>query len=71
MRRKNMRVGFCRSAAGLDYSKHKAWHQELELYKSARMQGVQPRGTQTHQIRAALDASDRAGQAYDASKDVI
>lgn len=63
-----MRVGFCRDAAGLDYSRHKAWHRELDFYKSARMQGVKPAGTQTHQIRAALDASDRAGQAFDASK---
>lgn len=71
MRRKGLRIGFCRSAAGLDYSTHKAWHRELDFYKDARTQGVQPAGTRTHQIRAALDASDRSGQAYDASKDVV
>lgn len=68
MRRKGLRIGFCRSAAGRDYTHDKAWHKELDLYKSARSQGVQPAGTKTHQVRHALDMSDRAGTAYDASK---
>lgn len=68
IRAKGLRVGFCRDAAGLDYSKHKAWNSELDLYASARRQGIQPAGTQTHQIREALDRSDSTGRAFDAGQ---
>lgn len=67
VRRKGLRIGFCRSAAGYDKTAEKAWHRELDFYKSARKQGVQPAGTKTAQIRHALDVSDRTGTAYDAS----
>jgi len=45
----------------------KKWNGELDAYASARSQGVQPAGTQRHQIEAALKASETIGRAYDAS----
>ena len=46
----------------------KKWNNELDAYASARAQGIQPAGTQMHQIRAAIDASETIGRAYDAGK---
>ena len=43
----------------------KKWNSELEAYRSARAQGIQPNGTKRKQIEAAHDASDRLGAAYD------
>lgn len=68
MRRKNFRVGFCREAAGLDYTHHRNTVKELAAYKSARDQGVQPDGTRLAQTHKALDASDATGKAYGVDK---
>ena len=62
----NVKVGYCRSAAGFDASREKAWQKELSYYKSARAQGIQPEGTSTAQIRRAVEASNKVGKAYDA-----
>jgi hypothetical protein len=43
----------------------KKWNSELEAYRSARAQGIQPNGTNRKQIEAAHDASERLGSAYD------
>lgn len=43
---------------------NKKWDKELELYRSARAQGVQPDGTSTKKIQKALDISDKTGVAY-------
>lgn len=40
---------------------------ELEAYRNARLQGIQPAGTRLHQVEAAVKASDRLGRAYDAA----
>jgi hypothetical protein len=42
----------------------KRWDKELELYRSARKQGIQPDGTTTAKVQQALDASDKTGKAY-------
>jgi hypothetical protein len=42
----------------------KKWDKELDLYRSARAQGIQPEGTTTSKIRKALDVSDKTGYAY-------
>lgn len=68
MRAKNVRVGYCRSSIGHDLSTQKRWDAELDLYAAAKRQGVQPDGTSTAQIRAALDASEAAGRAYNAEQ---
>jgi hypothetical protein len=67
LRAKNLRIGYCKSHVGIDYTRQKQWDQELSLYRDARDQGVQPAGTQTHQTRLALDVSDKSGKAFDAS----
>ena len=43
----------------------KKWNSELEAYRSARAQGIQPNGTKRKEIEAAHDASERLGSAYD------
>ena len=45
----------------------KKWDKELDLYRSARKQGIQPAGTSTKQIQKALDDSNKVGKAYDAN----
>lgn len=47
--------------------RQKKWDKELDLYRSARAQGIQPDSTRTPDIQRALDASDQSGKAYDAS----
>lgn len=49
-----------------DATAEKHWQKELNAYKDARAQGIQPAGTTMPKIRAAVEASDRAGKAYDA-----
>jgi hypothetical protein len=43
----------------------KKWNSELEAYRSARAQGIQPNGTKRKQIEAAHNASEKLGTAYD------
>lgn len=65
LRSKAIRVEGCRDATGgQDRSTQKRWDAELNLYRSAVAQGIQPDGTSTAKVRRALDLSDRAGRAY-------
>lgn len=68
MRAKNIRIGYCRSAAGLDLTAEKDNARELDAYAAARRQGVQPAGTHYGQINFAMDQSERSGQPWDASQ---
>lgn len=43
---------------------NKKWDNEMNLYAKARAQGIQPDGTSSAKVRAALDASDKVGVAY-------
>jgi hypothetical protein len=43
---------------------NKKWNNELDLYKQARSQGIQPDGTTTAKVRQAMDVSDKTGHAY-------
>ena len=45
----------------------KKWDAELNLYRSARKQGIQPAGTSTKQVQKAIDDSNKVGKAYDAN----
>jgi len=45
----------------------KKWTAELNLYKSARNQGIQPAGTSTKQVQKAIDDSNKVGKAFDAN----
>ena len=44
----------------------RAWDKELYAYEDARKQGIQPAGTSMQAIRAAHEASDKLGAAYNA-----
>jgi hypothetical protein len=44
----------------------KSWESELQAYRDARAQGIQPAGTTRKHIQQAYDASDKLGKAYDA-----
>jgi hypothetical protein len=48
---------------------NKKWNGELDAYRSARAQGIQPAGTSMAHIKAAVEASDVMGRAFDADTD--
>ena len=66
LRAASLRVGWAKSAKGLDYTAEKRNEAELQAYRDARKAGVQPAGTRTPQIREAMELSAKAGAAYDA-----
>jgi hypothetical protein len=43
------------------------WDKELEAYRSARAQGIQPAGTSMKKVNEAVQISEQAGKAFDAS----
>lgn len=57
-RASNIRVG------QVDATAERKWDAELNAYADARRQGVQPMGTKMHQVRAAMDTSERIGKAF-------
>lgn len=46
---------------------NKKWHGELDAYREARDQGIQPEGTSMDAIQKAVEASEAMGKAYDAN----
>jgi len=44
----------------------KKWNSELQAYRDARAQGIQPAGTTMHHVEAAHKASEILGKAYNA-----
>jgi len=64
LRDKNIRVGWSRSAAGLDLSAEKSVQRELAKYRDARRQGIQPDTTRTRDIERAVRISNETGSAY-------
>lgn len=63
-RASNISIGAGESAPG-QYTA-KSWDKELDAYKDARAQGIQPEGTSMDKISAAVKASEKMGKAYDA-----
>lgn len=49
-----------------DATTQKRWDAELDSYRSAVKQGMQPESTRTRDIRKAVEWSDRNGKAYSA-----
>lgn len=45
---------------------NKKWNGELDAYREARAQGIQPAGTSMAHVKAAVEASDVMGKAFDA-----
>ena len=54
------------SSTRIDSMPQRKWDRELQSYRDARDQGVQPEGTTTAKIESAMRASDKLGRAYDA-----
>ena len=46
---------------------NKKWDGELEAYRAARAEGIQPAGTTIKKIQEARRASDDMGKAFDAN----
>lgn len=63
VRAKNAKVAYCGIGGG-DATAQKRWDNELAAYRAARAEGVEPTGTTMPKIRAALEASDKAGAAF-------
>ena len=61
-----MNAGDAKEAIRNGGQTQREWDKELDLYKSARAQGVQPATTRTKDIQIALDISQKTGKAYDA-----
>lgn len=51
---------------GSDADIQKKWDRELDSYRSARAEGIQPAGTRQHQIDNAKRISDTTGTAWKA-----
>jgi hypothetical protein len=60
-----MNAGDARGDVNASGTTQKKWNSELDAYRNARAQGIQPNGTKRKQIEAAHDASERLGTAYD------
>jgi hypothetical protein len=59
-----LNAGDARGDVNASGTTQKKWNSELEAYRSARAQGIQPNGTKRKQIEQAHDASERLGAAY-------
>lgn len=66
LRAKALQVDVAVPGTGYDPARQKAWDSELDLYRTARSQGIQPAGTKRHQIENAIKISDTTGKAYQA-----
>lgn len=60
------RVLYANSAKGFDFSTEKKWNKDLDNYRAARAEGLQPSGTSPAQVEAARRISDSTGTAYTA-----
>ena len=61
-----MNAGDAKSNIIASGTTQKKWDKELQLYRDAKAQGVQPAGTSTKAIRSALEASEVLNKPYDA-----
>lgn len=66
IRAKGLRVAYCQSADGRDYTAQKREDRALDEYATARAQGVQPHSIRPQAVRMAMEASERSGRAFDA-----
>lgn len=64
MRSKGIRIAYCQSAKGRDFTAQKRWDKELDTYAAARKEGIQPDSTRLQAVEAAKEWSDREGVAY-------
>jgi hypothetical protein len=64
IRSKDFRVAYCQSASGHDASRQKRWDAELNEYRAAVAQGIEPDSTATRDTRRAVEWSNKTGVAY-------
>ena len=67
LRAKATRVAYSSSATGWDLTRQKKWDAELQAYRDARAEGIQPAGTSMRKIDEAKKISDHIGRPFDAS----
>lgn len=61
---KGVKTYLASPSKGLDGSTQKRWDNELDLYRRARKEGIQPDGTTLTKVTEAIRASDTVGAAY-------
>ena len=71
LKAKAPKVAYANSARGFDFTKEKRWNAEIDKYKQARAEGIQPAGTSMRQVETAMRISDKTGTAFDASKGAL
>lgn len=64
LREKSPGVLWAKSAQGLDATTERGWQREIDNYRSAVRQGMDPNGTTTAAVRAAETWSDKHGVGY-------
>lgn len=57
------RIAYANSANNMDYSAQKRWDANLDSYRAARAEGLQPNTTNQHDIDNAKRVADAAGHA--------
>ena len=67
LRASNLKVAYCGIGGG-DATGQRKWDNELKEYRAATAQGIRPASTKTKDIRAAVEASNKSGIAFDAGK---
>lgn len=60
---KTLRVAYSGIGGG-DYTAQKKWDQNLDLYRKARAEGIEPIGTKQSQVMAAIKQSEKTGTAF-------
>lgn len=60
------RILYANSAKGFDMTTERKWNRDIDAYKAARAEGLQPAGTARHHVEAAKAISDATGSAYQA-----
>lgn len=68
LRAKNLRTAYMQDWKGADYTRQKRADRELDLYRSARNQGIQPKSTRRNDIERAIRISDKTGTAFRADR---
>ena len=66
LKSKGLRVAYCNSANGMDYTTQKGWDKSLDNYRAARAQGIQPSSTRPDAVRRAVETSNLTGTAFQA-----
>lgn len=58
-----LNIGYC-GVGGGDATAQKKWDHELDMYRKARAEGIQPDSTKLNKITEAMKKSDAVGAAY-------